>query len=544
MLCRLLVFTFGLALLCSSAIAQKKKKTLPDAPKLVVGIVVDQMRYDYLYRYTAKYGTGGFKRLLEGGFNHRNHHYHYALTVTAAGHAAVYTGSIPAISGMVGNEWYSQKLGRTVYCVEDSTAKIVGGKNVKAGQMSPRNMFTSTITDQLRIHQNFNNKTVGIAIKDRGSILPAGHTGMAYWFDGKEGLWISSDYYMTDLPQWVKDYNARKRPSALINEGWNTLLPIEQYTESTTDDKPYEVKLVGKKTATFPYELAVSAGEPFSLIPLTPHGNTITKEMALAAIEHEKLGQGAGTDFLAVSFSTPDYVGHAFGPNSIEEEDTYLRLDKDLAEMLTYLDTKVGKDKYLVFLTADHGVADVVGFSKENRLPAGLFDGAKIKEISRKALKDAFGEGEFVRQEENYQMYLNHALLKEKKLSVEEVKNVIREVLLKEESIAEVINLTDLGNSSLNEYQLNLYKNLYNPNRCGDIAMILKPNWYGGRSTGTTHGTPYAYDTHVPFLLYGWQIPAGQTSVRTSIADIAPTLADWLNILEPNGCVGQSTRGK
>jgi predicted AlkP superfamily pyrophosphatase or phosphodiesterase len=525
-----------------TVIKTKKLKTIEtiERPKLVVGIVVDQMRYDYWYRYFDKYSEGGFKRLLRDGFNCRNHHYHYAMTVTAAGHAAVYTGSIPAISGMVANEWFDQKLGRTVYCVDDSTVQTVGSTNNKAGKMSPRNLLVSTITDQLRIGTNFQSKVVGVAIKDRGSILPAGHTAnAAYWFDTKTGNWITSDFYMKDLPNWVKNYNARKRPSELMQLGWKPLLPLDQYTESTADNKPYESKLTGTTSPTLPQDLAGVSGDAYGILASTPHGNTITKEMALEALKNEDLGKGTATDFLAVSFSTPDYVGHAFGPNSVEEEDTFLKLDQDLAEMLNAFDEQVGKGNYMVFLSADHGVMDVPGFWKEHKLPAGILDVAKLNSNLKEKLKATFGEGEYVRSTDNYQVYLNHETLKDKKISVEDVTKIARELFLPLDGVADVINLHDLGRANLNDYLLTLYKNGTHAKRSGDVQIVVEPGWFAGRLTGTTHGAPYNYDTHIPLLFYGWGVSKGETFERTAVADTAPTVAAMLKILEPSGSVGK-----
>ena len=533
----------------TSLSAQKIKKSatenpFPEQPKLVVGIVVDQMRYDFLYRYYDKYSPNGFKRLMNEGFNCRNNHYDYAPTVTAAGHAAIFTGSIPAINGMIGNEWFNQKTGKVVYCVEDSSVRTVGSDS-KAGLMSPKNLLVSTITDQLKIANNFQSKTIGIALKDRGSILPAGHTAnAAYWFDSKNGAWITSTFYMNNLPQWVNDFNGLKMPQKYMAEGWKTLLPIEQYTESVADDQPYESKLSGEKASTFPHELAAQAGvNLLEVIRTTPFGNTLTKDFALAAIQNEKLGKSAKTDFLTVSFSSPDYVGHAFGPNSIEIEDTYLRLDRDIAEMLTSLDNSIGKGNYLVFLSADHGVADVPGFAQSQRIPAGVYDGGlSMKEI-KSALKTAFGEGEFIRAEDNSQLYLNQDIMKDKKVSYAQIHEIVRQTLLKRDDVADVVDLHNLANSTLPDYQLNYVKNGFNPRRSGDIMIVLNPSWFAGRKQGTTHGSLYRYDTHVPLLFFGWKVKAGETTLRTNISDISPTVADLLNILEPNGSVGNVISG-
>lgn len=513
------------------------KKTPPLArPKLVVGIIVDQMRYDYLYRYYDKYGEGGLKRMMNEGFNCRNHHYSYALTVTAAGHSAVYTGSIPAINGIVGNDWFDPLKGRNVYCTEDSTVTTVGSTNAEAGQMSPRNLLTSTITDQLQLGTNFRSKTIGVAIKDRGSILPAGHTATgAYWYDAKTGNWITSTFYTDALPKWAQEVNDQKLSSKYLKDGWKTLLPIEQYVESTPDDRPFEGKLGNNKASVFPYDFGENA---FGQVPNTPYGNTMTKDMAIAAIKGENMGKGQQTDFLAVSFSSPDKVGHSFGPNSIEVQDVYLRLDQDFADLFAFLDSWTGKGNYTVFLTADHGVTDVPAFWTEHRLNAGLLNGGLIKNSVNQALEEAFGKGDYVRSSGNYQIYLNHAMLKDKKIRVEDVHEVVRRALLPVPGVADVLNLANLGASSLNSYQLELYKNLINARRSGDLQIVMQPGWFSGGATGTTHGSPYNGDTHVPLLFYGWGIPKGETLRRTAIPDIAPTLAALLHLLPPNGTVG------
>lgn len=531
----------GSAVHAQNATKTAAKPTTLARPKLVVGIVVDQMRYDYLYRFYNKYTEGGLKRLMNDGFNARNNHYHYALTVTAAGHSAVYTGSLPAINGIVGNDWFNTETGQKVYCTDDRDVSTVGSSNVSVGKMSPKNLLTSTVTDQLRIATNFRSKTIGVAIKDRASILPAGHAANgAYWFDSKTGNFVTSTYYMNELPKWVQDYNAKKMPSEYLRKGWQTLLPIEQYIESTPDDEPWETKFVGVDKPVFPYELAGTAGDAFGVVTTTPWGNTITKEMAIAAIKGENLGKGQDTDFLAVSFSSPDRIGHAFGPTSIEQEDNYLKLDRDFADMFNFLDGWVGKGNYTVFLTADHGGADVPAFWKEHKLPAGLLDGKKIVETVKTALSDAFGAGDFLLAEENYQFYLNHKLLKEKKISMAAAHEVVRTALLPMNGIADVLNLTDINKAPLNTYQLELFKNNINAKRSGDLQVIVQPGWFAGGATGTDHGTPYNYDTHVPFLLYGWGVNKGETLRRTTIADIAPTISALLHILPPSGNVGNA----
>jgi predicted AlkP superfamily pyrophosphatase or phosphodiesterase len=534
-----------LSLMVSSAIhAQTPKKVVakPSAlarPKLVVGIVVDQMRYDYLYRYYDQYTEGGFKRMMNEGFNCRNNHYSYALTVTAAGHASAYTGSIPAINGIIGNEWYDPIKKQDVYCVEDSTVQTVGSNNAVVGKMSPKNLLVSTITDQLRIATNFRSKTIGVAIKDRGSILPAGHSAnAAYWFDSKTGNWVTSTYYMDDLPQWAKGYNAKKMPAEYLKKGWDLLLTADAYGQSSPDDVAWEGKLPGAKKPVFPYELMGMSGDAFGIVTDTPWGNTITKEMAIEAIKGENLGKGKDTDFIAISFSSPDKIGHRVGPNSIEQQDDFLRLDREFTDLFGFLDTWVGKGEYTVFLTADHGVVDVPGFAASHKLPSGLVDRKLLTETVTNAISEAFGKEKYIVATDNNQLYIDHSLLKKKNITMAAMAAVVRDAALTVPGVADVLDLSDMGKAPLNSYQLELYKNNVNAKRSGDLQVISQPGWFYGTSTGTSHGTPYNYDTQVPFVMFGWGVNKGETVRRTSVSDIAPTIASLLHILPGSGNIG------
>ncbi len=532
-------FSVLLTCLACAAFSQNKKQaadSLPYTPKLVVGIVVDQMRYDYLYRYAAKYGKGGFKRLMNDGFNCQNNHYHYATTTTGPGHAAVYTGSVPAVNGIIGNEWYDPLSNRNVYVVEDSTVTGVGSDAGLAGKMSPKNMKTTTITDQLRLSNEFKSKVIGVAIKDRGSILPAGHSAnAAYWFDPKSGNWITSTYYMKELPQWVKDFNDQKIPDQILTQKWETLLPLSKYTESEADNQPYENSMPEEKEPVFPHTL-----KNYFTIPASPFGNTLTKDFAIATMKNENMGKGTATDFLCVSFSSTDYIGHAVGTHAVEIEDCYLRLDRDIEDLLESLDKQVGKDNYLVFLTADHGVADIPGYLTKHKIPAGVSNSSNDSKFLNTELQTAFGAGQWIKSSHNNQLYLDHDLMKLKKVSYLQIEDVLKENLLTLGSpVHDVFNLHDLSKAVMPDYYRSYINNSYNPKRSGDFFIWFEPAWIYGSSKGTTHGTMYAYDTHVPLLFYGWKIPKGQTVERTHISDIAPTLAALLHILEPNGNVGK-----
>ena len=521
-----------------NSIAGKAKTSPPAQPKLVVGIVVDQMGYDFLVRYDSKYGKDGFKRLVREGFSCKNAHYNYIPTYTAPGHTCVYTGSVPAITGIAGNDWFDQHTGKSVYCTDDSTARTVGSESL-AGQMSPRNLLVTTITDQLKLSNNLKSKVIGAALKDRGAILPAGHLGNgAYWFDSFSGNWITSDYYLKELPGWVKEFNNRKLPSKYLSQPWTPLLNAAQYTESTADDQPFEGSFQGETKPVFPHDLPKLKKADFELIRTTPFGNSLTKDFALAAIKGENLGKGAATDFLAVSFSSTDYVGHQYGPHAIETEDTYLRLDRDIAELLTFLDGYLGKANVLVFLSADHGVAPVAGYMQQLRIPSGIFDGRKTIGDLKKKLAADLGEGDWIRSYQNQQLYLNHSLLQQKDKDMEDVFKTIAPYLLQQEGVADVVNLHEIGESNLPDYLVGYLKNGTHRKRSGDIYLALEPNWMEGRKQGTTHATFYNYDTHVPIIFYGGPVKPGSSVSRVHVTDIAPTVAQLLNIQEPNGCIG------
>ena len=362
----------------SSVSAQQASATGVQRPKLVVGIVIDQMRWDYLYRYQKRYTDSGFMRLLNEGFSCENTVIPYVPSVTAIGHTCIYTGSVPSIHGIAGNNFV--KNGKKVYCTDDDTVKPVGSTS-EAGLMSPRNLWVTTIGDEMKIASNGRAKVVGVALKDRASILPAGHNpDGAFWFDDKSGNFITSTYYMNQLPKWVEAFNNKKLPEHYLSEKWNTLYPKDTYTESTSDENEYENGIKKGVKATLPLNLPeLYKKYGYNIIRNTPFGNSLTFDMAKAAIDGEQLGADDETDLLAVSCSSTDYIGHQVGTHAVETEDTYLRLDKAIADFLSYLDAKVGKGNYLVFLSADHGAMNNARFLQDRRIPAGNWDDEEIE---------------------------------------------------------------------------------------------------------------------------------------------------------------------
>jgi predicted AlkP superfamily pyrophosphatase or phosphodiesterase len=512
-------------------------------PKLVVGIVVDQMRYDFLYRYWNKYGDGGFKYLLKKGRSFENLHYNYVPTYTGPGHAAIYTGTSPAYNGIVANDWFDRKLGKSVYVVEDPNVQTVGS-NSENGKMSPDHLLTTTITDELEIFTNKKSKVIGIALKDRGAILPAGNMADgAYWYDPSTGNWITSTFYMNQLPAYVQTYNEKKLADQYLNQVWNTLLPIDQYTESTVDDTNFEVKFKKEEKPVFPHDLpAIRGSYDFGLLSRTPFGNTFTTDFALEVLEKEEMGKDEITDFLALSYSSTDYVGHQFGINSIEAEDTYIRLDLELKRLFQYLEKNVGKGNFVVFLTADHGVVNAPAYLKSEKIHTGGFQRKDYESTLKDFLNNELGSDNWVSHYDNQQVYLNRDLIKSKKVDLKNIQDKVVEFTRDFEGVADVIPAHQMATIALGNLMFQKIQRGYDYDRSGDVLLVLEPQWIDDDKAlkgGTTHGSSYAYDTHVPFIIMGKGIVAGATNQEASIIDIAPTLANYLRIMEPSGCTGK-----
>ncbi|WP_338150233.1 alkaline phosphatase PafA [Eudoraea chungangensis] len=546
-----LSFSFICLLLCITTVQgqrkSKKSEVLPDKvslytqPKLMVGIVVDQMRYDYLTRYWNRFQDGGFKRLVNGGFNCKNNHYNYAPTSTGPGHASIYTGTTPSVHGVIGNNWYDKLSGESVYCAGDPAYNTIGSSS-EAGKMSPGRMLVSTVTDQLRLHSQMRSKVISIALKDRGAVLPGGHTAnAAYWFEGgKDGRWISSSYYMNKLPDWVQTFNQAGSVSQ-YKKAWTTLEDINSYVESGPDNTKYEGVFKEEKAPIFPHNLDEiwNANGDYNILRSTPYGNSITTDFALAAIEAENLGKDQITDFLAISYSSTDYVGHKYGVNSKEVQDTYMRLDGELIRLLDYLDEGVGEGNYTVFLTADHGAVHVPAFLEDNKIPAGYLNKQTAIKSLKENIKYTYGAAELIRNVSNNQIFLDHMVIKNLDLSLQEVQSSLAEELLKQGHYRNVYTAYQLQNGEFTKGLPYILQNGYNRMRSGDIMLVPNTGYIDYSKTGSTHGSSNIYDTHVPLILYGKGILQGATIERTEITDIAPTIAVLLGIAFPNGSTGE-----
>lgn len=521
-----------------------KYKSTFSQPKLVVGIVVDQMRSDYIYRYWNKLSDDGFKRLIREGFECKNTQYNYMPTYTGPGHASIYTGTTPSQHGIIGNNWFDASLKAYLYCVTDTSVHSIDGLG---GQFSPKNLLTTTIGDELRLFSNFRSKVIGVSLKDRASILPAGKSGMAYWLDENYERFITSSYYIkgknNSLPEWVSDFNNRRLPQMYLDSVWRPLFDINTYTESTPDNNVYEEVFDTASGAkpVFDYNLKKLRLSNHDLLRQTPFGNTLLKEFAIAAIEGENLGSDSICDMLLVSFSSTDYVGHAFATHAVETEDTYLRLDRELAAFLKYLDKKVGKNNYLVVLTADHGALPNPVFLNDHQLPGGYIEAKMMSDTIKHFFRMNYQSEAVFRSYINDQVYLNDSLIKVKNLDKQNITLELGRFLMKLDIVADVVSRSQLENAEFNSGPRNLVQHGFNYKRSGDLAVIFKAGFiqsYTGKK-GTTHGSAYKYDTSVPLLWYGWNVQHGNSARSINITDIAATLSIMLNICQPSGCEGK-----
>ena len=512
----------------------------PNKPKLVVGIVIDQMRFDYLQKYEKYFGEGGFKRLLNEGTNFTYAHYNYVPTYTGPGHASIYTGSTPYYHGIISNDWYSKTSDDFVNCVGDNAFRTVG-ETTNEGQCSPKRLMATTISDQMKIATNGRSRIFSISLKDRAAILPAGHKpDEVYWYSSESGKFISSTYYTKSLPPWVIEFNEKNLAADLFKGSWNLLLPEADYKISEPDEDKWENDVFKEGKTSFPHSFKNVMDKKYDLIRTTPFGNELLLKFAESLIENEKPGSDDYTDFLSISFSSTDFIGHAYGPNSLEIQDAFIRMDRQLAELLNTLDKNVGKDNYILFLTADHAVSETVGFLQNMNIPEGLFDFDACLKSLKSFAQEKYGTSNLIRNFSNHQIYFDKKILAEKKLNTSDVENDFAEYLQDEFPQIEKIflrhNLSDLSPTRV---PYNYILNGFNPERSGNVEFSLKPNYLSENLTsGTTHGSSYPYDTHVPLLFYGWNVPAQKINAPVYIVDIAPTICNMLGIDEPTGCIG------
>ena len=522
----ILFFTLLSVYCCSEKNHQTEK------PKLVVAIVVDQMRYDFLENLSNRFTENGFKRLIDYGYNCKNNYFNYVPTVTGPGHSSISTGSTPMTHGVVGNNWYDREKKESIYCANDSDYKHIGG-DAYSGNKSPNNLLVDTFADVNKLSNNNDSKTISVAIKDRGSILMGGKTAdAAYWYYGKErAQWITSNYYMNELPDWVNNFNNEDNLEKYL-EDWVTFEEITNYDNYEIDDNNYEKQFKGKDNSAFPYSIKslMKHNDCFDMIKETPYGNSMTTDFAIEAIINENLGKRGFTDVLTIGYSSTDYVGHNFGVSSVETQDVYIRLDREIAKLLYFLDKEIGENQYTLFLTGDHGVLEIPAFLSDSGVNATAISKEDLTEKALRKLYNVFAieDEKLIVNVENNQIYLNDERIRELNLDKNIIIDEFVEILQSFDFITNAYSAEFILNSqNLSGYE-KLIQNGFHKERSGDIAFILKPNVIFHDSKGTTHGSGYNYDTHVPLIFYGNGIKNGETLDYTEIPDIAPTISELL----------------
>ncbi|WP_294948951.1 alkaline phosphatase family protein [Sulfurivirga sp.] len=537
--------------------AEAASKTEP--PRLVLQITVDQLRGDLIGRYGAGMGKDGFYYLLSHGKVFANAHHRHANTETVVGHTTLATGADPAVHGMISNVWIDRKTGRTVYNLQDADYPLIGVSDKGAKQeidptqkaattkgRSPRNILVSTIGDEIRLHYGPQAKVFSVSVKDRAAIAMGGHSGQAWWFSKSAGRFVTSTYYRKTYPEWVKRWNASGKVAAYAGKCWTLLLDRKYYRFADRDDQKWEMNLPGWGR-TFPHCYGSAKGKFYTgLLTMSPAGDALTADFAKALIENEKLGQDDIPDYLSISFSSTDYIGHVFGPSSLEAEDNLKRLDRTLADLLHYVDKKVGLEHTLVVFSADHGATEAVGYMKRLGLDAGEFDFKKVVAKPWLAkLRKRFGlkKGELIQGFIKPYVYLNRAAIAKAGLKLETVQKAVAEALQKQPGVAYAVTSTALDRGEVTDSPvLHAVEANYNPDRSGDIYLVFKPHWFvadfDGLIVTSVHGSPWDYDTFVPLVFMGPGIQAGRVYRRVETVDVAPTIAALLHTKAPSGAEG------
>ena len=534
---------FAVLLLSGPAMAQKRKSIPSDKPQLIIGIVVEGMRYDYIHRYWDNFSDGGFRRLVEEGAVCRNANYSYMLTQTSAGYATIATGCNPFTHGIVSDEWYMQLQEQQVGSVFDAKEKCIGA-SLENANYSPRNILTTTFTDELKLFNNGKSKVVSVSLNPASAILPAGHIAdAAYWFDDVSGNWVTSSYYADSLPQWLNEFNAKKFPDMYIGKDWLPMLSVDKYRAGSEKGKSRNAgfsddHVLGKKINTF-----IKKNKQYTRLKANPSGNSLTKDLCVNVIVNENLGQDDVTDYLSVSFTASSDISRACGPNSVELEDMYLRLDKDLEHFLQFIDENVGRNNVLIYLTSDHGTSNNPQLLHENNIPSGMFNADRAVMLLGTYLNAKYDKGKWVSAYYNNQIYLNHNLIESSGISLHEFEDVVCGFMLQFSGVANAVSASTLRNTNFSDGAMLKLQNSFNPKRSGDVIISLEPGWIEQGTGVSNSNSGYNYDTHVPLIWYGWKIKRTRLNQQVDMRDIAPTISNFLDIPFPNGTTGNVIEG-
>jgi len=531
----ILLFVFFIPVLKAQRIPSQK-------PKLIVGITVSGMRYDYLTVYWDRFGDEGFRKMAGTGTICRNARYGNLVTESAVGYATIATGANPESHGIAADYWYERLKKQVKYCVSDENVSTVGG-SFEAGKYAPSSLMMRTLSDELRVVSRFQSKVIGVSMDPKAAILLSGHTANeVYWIDPLKLSWTTSSFYLDSLPDWVDRFNKKDFPSVYLQSEWKPLLPLSEYSESMLDNNPYEKGFSGQ--ITFPYEMKRLAdkqkpSDKFNILMATPYGNTLTKDFAISAIVEEELGKHDVTDWINISFNAGRYLSERYSTWSMETEDLYLRLDKDLAHLLEFLDDYIGLENVLIYLTADQAVADDPAYLAETKIPSGYFNSNSSIYLLKAYLNAIYGQGDWVSFYYAQQIYLNQQLIEDSRLSLDEVQDRVARFMIQFEGVSNALPAFVLQRNDFNEGIFGRIQNSYNQKRSGDVLLYLTPGWV---EKGTRTGTGYdefRSGSHVPLIFYGWKINRISLPMPVSPADIVPTLAYLLEITAPEGTTGE-----
>lgn len=511
----------------------------PDKPRLVIGIVVEELKYDQLEKFRDKLGENGIKRLINEGTYFKNAAYEYMLTQSAPGHATIATGAEPSFHGITSDDWYVPLKNELINCTKDINVNSVGG-SFETGMHSPVNLLVSTFSDELKMSTNKKSKVFGVGLRESSAIFSAGHAAnAAFWFDDKTGTWMSSTYYINSMPVWVNDFNAMKFSDTYLNSVWNFFRPASYYTDCLPDSNSFEAGF--NKINYFPYDLKKLRGKnDYSLLRETPFGNTLTSNFAIRLIQNEQLGKHDVTDYLSICFSATDYIGHRFGPSSVEMGDAILRLDDDIKNLLTYVNDSIGKRNVLIYFTAAHGISEIPTVLEKNRIPSGYFKQNQALQLLRSYLNAVYGEGDWVKGYSERQIFLNRTLIEDARLSLDDVQKKVARFLVQFTGVEaaypySAFEANDFGNGNLKRIINN-----FSPQRSGDVIVILNPGWVDQSGEYVTnHNSPYEYDSHVPLIWYGWTVNRATVNRQVNMTDIAATLSTLCKVPYPNACTGE-----
>lgn len=527
--------------LIETSTAQLNRSIPSEKPKLIVQLVVSQMRFDYISRYWDKFGDNGFKLLVNEGTYCRNARYNYLLTQAYPGLATIATGANPSVHGIIADKWFNRNTGNEVEATADDKVNTVGG-SFFSGKYSAKNLVTSTFGDELKLN-NANSKVVSIALDAGSAILLGGHSanGM-YWFDTEKGLWVSSSYYTDALPAWVDTFNSKGFAKLYTDREWKALQPIQKYEEADTAAvKSVEKKISLAEKLKGMMDGIIGKPQPktdFKVLLENPYGNLLTKDLAIAAVVGENLGADEHPDLLCITFSANRFIGGKFGPHSIEMEDTYLRLDRELAHFLEFINSTVGKENCLFILTSDQGVASTPDYLEKSKIPGGYFDPKKAMILLGSYLNALYGQGNWITGYHDKQIYLNRKLIEDSNLNLADFQQKVADFMLEFSGVSNSTTAHNLQNGNFANGIMVKFQNSYNQRRSGDVIINLEPGWVERNGKVTSANSPYDYDSHVPLIFYGWKAKRKSVLNPVYINDLAPTLSILLGITWPNGATG------